>query len=174
LIIIAGICIYNNINTITWKENVVDPVTAFGLASTAFGAIKTAFEHGREIESMIGDIGRWTNAVYDLEAGHNEEKKRMNRFATVEEEALESYLYKQRVKEQEQELRTMLNMRFGPGAWQEVIEIQKNIRLERRRAREEAKKQRDEFMHNTLLLLCVGVPGVLVLYWVYWILSHAF
>ena len=68
LIIIAGICIYNNINTITWKENVVDPVTAFGLASTAFGAIKTAFEHGREIESMIGDIGRWTNAVYDLEA----------------------------------------------------------------------------------------------------------
>lgn len=132
----------------------MDPLTAFGLASTAFGAIKTAFEHGREIESMIGDIGRWSNAVYDFNAGHQKEKERLNRFATVEEEALESYLYKQQIKEQENELRNMVNMRFGPQAWQEIVEIQKEIRLERKRAKEKAQKEHDEFMYN---LATVGI-----------------
>jgi len=126
----------------------MDPLTAFGLASTAFGAIKTAFEHGREIESMIGDIGRWSNAVYDFDAGHQKEKQRLNRFASIEEEALESYLYKQRIKEQENELRNMMNMRFGPTAWQEVVEIQKQIRLERKHAREQAKIEHDKFIYN--------------------------
>lgn len=134
----------------------MDPLTAFGLASTAFGAIKTAFEHGREIESMIGDIGRWSNAVYDFNAGHQKEKERLNRFATVEEEALESYLYKQQIKEQENELRTMINMRFGPQAWQEILEIQKEIRVERKRAKEQAKIEHDEFMYNMCLLGIVG------------------
>lgn len=134
----------------------MDPLTAFGLASTAFGAIKTAFEHGREIESMIGDIGRWSNAVYDFNAGHQKEKERLNRFATVEEQALESYLYKQQIKEQENELRTMVNMRFGPQAWQEILEIQKEIRVERKRAREQAKIEHDEFMYNMCLLGIVG------------------
>ena len=126
----------------------MDPLTAFGLASTAFGAIKTAFEHGREIESMIGDIGRWSNAVYDFNAGHQKEKERLNRFATVEEEALESFLYKQQIKEQENELRNMINMRFGPQAWQEIVEIQKQIRLERKRAKEQAKIEHDQFIYN--------------------------
>jgi YesN/AraC family two-component response regulator len=130
----------------------MDPLTAFGLASTAFGAIKTAFEHGREIESMIGDIGRWSNAVYDFDAGHQREKQRLNRFATIEEEALESYLYKQRIKEQENELRNMMNMRFGPTAWQEVVEIQKQIRLERKRAREQAQIEHDKFIYNMCML----------------------
>ena len=134
----------------------MDPLTAFGLASTAFGAIKTAFEHGREIESMIGDIGRWSNAVYDFNAGHQKEKERLNRFATVEEQALESYLYKQQIKEQENELRNMVNMRFGPQAWQEIVEIQKQIRLERKRAKEQAKIEHDEFLYNMCLLGIVG------------------
>ena len=126
----------------------MDPLTAFGLASTAFGAIKTAFEHGREIESMIEDIGRWSNAVYDFDAGHQKEKQRLNRFATIEEEALESFLYKQQIKEQENELRNMINMRIGHNAWQEVVEIQKQIRLERKRAKEQAKIEHDQFIYN--------------------------
>ena len=130
----------------------MDPLTAFGLASTAFGAIKTAFEHGREIESMISDIGRWSNAVYDFDAGHQKEKQRLNRFATIEEEALESYLYKQRIKEQENELRNMMNMRFGPNAWQEVVEIQKQIRLERKRAKEQARIEREQSIYNMCVL----------------------
>ena len=145
----------------------MDPLTAFGLASTAFGAIKTAFEHGREIESMIGDIGRWSNAVYDFDAGHQKEKQRLNRFATVEEEALESYLYKQQIKEQENELRNMVNMRFGPQAWQEIVQIQKDIRVERRKAREQAKIDRDEYVYNMCMIgiICFFAAAFLGIVW---------
>ena len=149
----------------------MDPLTAFGLASTAFGAIKTAFEHGREIESMIGDIGRWSNAVYDFNAGHQKEKERVNRFATVEEEALESYLYKQQIKEQENELRNMINMRFGPQAWQEIVEIQKQIRLERKQAKEKAKADHDAFMYNLCMVAIFGVFTFLVLGIVYTLIT---
>ena len=149
----------------------MDPLTAFGLASTAFGAIKTAFEHGREIESMIGDIGRWSNAVYDFNAGHQKEKERVNRFATVEEEALESYLYKQQIKEQENELRNMINMRFGPQAWQEIVEIQKQIRLERKQAKEKAKADHDAFMYNLCMVAIFGTLSFLVLGFVYTLIT---
>ena len=37
----------------------VDPISAFGVATAAFNAIKKGFEMGREVESMYGDIGRW-------------------------------------------------------------------------------------------------------------------
>ena len=37
----------------------VDPISAFGMATAAFNAIKKGFEVGRDVESMYGDIGRW-------------------------------------------------------------------------------------------------------------------
>ena len=149
----------------------MDPLTAFGMASTAFGAIKTAFEHGREIESMIGDIGRWSNAVYDFNTGHDKEKQRLNRFATIEEEALETFLYKQQIKEQENELRTMINMRFGPNAWQEVLEVQKQIRLERKQAKEKAKADHDALIYNLCIITMFGSLTVLFLGFVYTVVT---
>ena len=61
----------------------MDPATAFAVASTAFSAIKTAFEHGREIESMIGDLGRWTSAVWDINRGARKEKARRKAFGMI-------------------------------------------------------------------------------------------
>jgi len=145
------------------EGNAMDPLTAFGMASTAFGAIKTAFEHGREIESMISDIGRWSNAVYDVESLHQKEKRRANRFASIEEEALETFLYKQRIKEQENELRTMVNMRFGPTAWQEILNVQAQIRKDRIAAREKAQQERDQFLYNAAIWACGGGIAFLVL-----------
>ena len=40
----------------------MDPMSAIAIAGTAFNAIKAGFEHGREIETMAGDIGRWMGA----------------------------------------------------------------------------------------------------------------
>ena len=36
----------------------MDPITAIGIASTAYSAIKKGFEVGKEVESMAGDLGR--------------------------------------------------------------------------------------------------------------------
>lgn len=141
----------------------MDPLTAFGLASTAFSAIKTAFEHGREIESMVSDIGRWTNAVYDFDAEHKKEKSKKGIYSSVEEQALESFIYKKKLEEQENDLRNMLNMRFGPNAWQQVLDIQKNIRKQRAIARQQAQEAHEEMMRNILLMVLIGLPSLFVL-----------
>jgi hypothetical protein len=41
----------------------MDPITAIGIATTAYSAIKKGFEVGKEVESMAGDLGRWMNAI---------------------------------------------------------------------------------------------------------------
>ena len=43
----------------------IDPVTALGVATTAFNAIKTGFQAGRDVEGMAGDLSRWMGAVSD-------------------------------------------------------------------------------------------------------------
>ena len=40
---------------------------ALTTASTAFVCLKRAFQAGRDIESMTGDLSRWMGAVSDIE-----------------------------------------------------------------------------------------------------------
>ena len=37
----------------------MDPITALGVATTAFNTIKKGFDVGRNAESMMSDVGRW-------------------------------------------------------------------------------------------------------------------
>ena len=73
-----------------------DPITigaCLTTASTAFAGLKKAFQAGRDIESMTGDLSRWMGAVSDIE---QKEKSAKNPpifrklFGSVEQEALEA------------------------------------------------------------------------------------
>ena len=70
----------------------MDPITAFGVATTAFNAIKKGFQVGRDVESMSKDLGRWMGAIQDVNDGHSKKKNRV--YGAVEEEALETYAIK--------------------------------------------------------------------------------
>ena len=48
----------------------IDPVTALGVATTAFNAIKTGFQLGRDVEGG-GDLSRWMGAVSDIKKQKN-------------------------------------------------------------------------------------------------------
>ena len=121
----------------------VDPITAFGVATTAFNAIKKGFEMGREVESMYGDIGRWMTSC---ETVNKEAKKAKTAGMSVEEEALEVFAQKKKIQAMEQELRTFVNMSHGPDAWNEVLRIQAEIRKKRKEAILAAKKKREDMI----------------------------
>ena len=57
----------------------VDPISAFGMATAAFNAIKKGFEVGRDVESMYGDIGRWMTSCETV----NKEAKKAKTSGTV-------------------------------------------------------------------------------------------
>jgi len=144
----------------------VDPITAFGVATTAFNAIKKGFEMGREVESMYGDIGRWMTSC---ETVNKEAKKAKSAGMSVEEEALEVFAHKKKIQAMEQELRTFVNMSHGPNAWNEVLRIQAEIRKKRKEAILAAKKKQEQIIMWTL----VGIGSLCSLWVVFYVIWKA-
>ena len=146
----------------------MDPITAFGVATTAFNAIKKGFQVGRDVESMSKDLGRWMGAIQDVKDGHS--KKKNKTFGSVEEEALETFAIKKKAIAMENDLRNFVNLSYGPNAWNEVLRIQADIRLKKKEAIEEAKRKQRRMIENTIIGACciffLGAVGV-VLYFVF-------
>lgn len=144
----------------------VDPISAFGMATAAFNAIKKGFEVGRDVESMYGDIGRWMTSC---ETVNKEAKKAKTSGMSVEEEALEVFAHKKKIQAMEQELRTFVNMSHGPNAWNEVLRIQAEIRKKRKEAILAAKKKQEEMIMWTM----IGVGTLCSLWVVFYVIWKA-
>ena len=147
----------------------MDPVSAIAVAGSAFSAIKSGFAAGREVESMGKDVMRWMGAIQDIKQGHEKEKKRKSRFATVEEEALESWIIKKKAEEMEDELRQFISLQYGPSAWQQLIKMQADIRKQRQEeeeARQRKIRQNIEYAIAAFLILvtaAIVVSGALLI-----------
>ena len=127
----------------------MDPVTAFGVATTAYKTIVAGFKVGKQVESMSKDLGRWMGAIQAVKEGHSKKKNRM--FGSVEEEALETFAIKKKAIAMENELRTFVNYNYGPNAWNEVIRIQADIRKQKKEAELEAQRKQRQMVENTII-----------------------
>jgi len=117
----------------------MDPVTisiAVGVASKAFSAIKQGFAVGRDLEQMSGDIGRWMGAVSDVDNAEKQAKNpgvfgKVFGGGSIETTALQAYSAKKKLEEQRYELKMFLNMTHGPQAYDELLQMEGQIRKER-------------------------------------------
>ena len=142
----------------------MDPVSAIGIATTAYNAIKKGFQVGKEIEGMSKDLGRWMGAIQQVKDGHNKAKGRS--FGSVEEEALESFAALKQAQQMENDLRNFVNLSHGPNAWNEVLRIQAQIRKKKKEALLEAKRKQAQMIENiilgVLLLFFLGAVGAVL------------
>jgi len=142
----------------------VDPISAIGIATTAYNAIKKGFKVGKEIEGMSKDLGKWMGAIQQVKDGHNKAKGRS--FGSVEEEALESFAALKQAQQMERELRNFVNLSHGPSAWNEVLRIQAQIRKKKKEALLEAKRKQAKMIENiilgVLLLFFLGAVGAVL------------
>jgi len=127
----------------------MDPVTAFGVATTAYKTIVAGFKVGKQVESMSKDLGRWMGAIQAVKEGHSKKKNRI--FGSVEEEALETFAMKKKAIAMENELRNFVNLNYGPNAWNEVIRIQAEIRKQKKEAQIEAQQRQRQMVENTII-----------------------
>ena len=114
----------------------IDPVTAITAATTAFNLIKKGFDAGRDIESMYGDMGRWMGAVSDIKHADQMNKnpsvfKKLFDGSSIEQEAMDIFAAKKKAEAMEDELRSYVNMVYGPNSWQEILKLQAKIRKDR-------------------------------------------
>ena len=135
----------------------MDPISAIGIATTAYNAIKRGFKVGKEIEGMSKDLGRWMGAIQDVKEGHNKAKGRT--FGSVEEEALESFAALKKAQQMENELRNFVNLSYGPNAWAEVLRIQAQIRLKKKEALKEAQRKKERIIEY----VAIGVLIVILI-----------
>ena len=134
----------------------MDPITAIGIATTAYSAIKKGFEVGKEVESMAGDLGRWMNAIHAVKNEHNKAKGR--RFGSVEEEALETFAAKKKAEQMENELRNFIIGQYGVNAWQDIIRIQADLRKKQKEEQIRLAQERDQLVYN------ISMFGIIALF----------
>ena len=128
----------------------IDPITAFTVATTAFNTIKKAVEVGREIEDVAGYIGKFFGAKADIVKAEEKAKnppifKKLLSAGSVEEEALQIVVQRQKLGEMERELRSMIILRYGQETYLEMMRQREKIAMERKRVELLQKYKRQEF-----------------------------
>jgi len=151
-----------------------DPVTVTAVVSTATSAfknLKKAFAVGRDIEQMSGDLSRWMKASSDIDQAIKVSKnppfyKKFLSGDAVEATALQAFTGKKQLEEQRYELQQFIKLKYGSKSWNELLQMEANIRKERTAklyAQEKIKQQIIEIGFITILILTVfGFIGFIV------------
>jgi hypothetical protein len=129
----------------------IDPVSAFAIATSAYKALERGVGAARSLESMGKDLSRWMSAVSDIDRAHHEAKnpplfKKLFAGASVEKEALDLFIQKKQLEEQRDNLRRLIGSMLGPQAWQELIRMEKDIRQQRKETLYKQREMRKHFI----------------------------
>ena len=148
----------------------IDPVSAFALATGAFNMIKKAVEAGREIEDCVGYFGKFFQGVSDINKAEEEAKnpplfRKLLSGGSVEEEAFQAVVHRQKVQQMENELRELITYRYGVEVYREMIQMRRTIKEERERTVYKQQERRKAFLWNGLALAIISA-GIGFVWWV--------
>ena len=138
----------------------MDPISLFMAATAAFNTVKKLVEAGREVEDVLGQIGAWMGKVSELNALDNKKPsifKRIGSGKSVEQEAMEQLQRREAVRKQHLELMSMVKLRYGPQAFEELMQMQRQIKLKREREIIFQTQRRKDVMMYGLLAVVLGL-----------------
>jgi hypothetical protein len=141
----------------------IDPVSAFAMASAAYNAVKKGIEMGQELEGMAGQLGQWFSACADVRQAEEEAKnpplfKKLLARGSVEEEALQNTIRRKKIQEQEKELWQMIIYAYGMETYEEMIQERRRIAAERTRiAHLQAEKRKAAALNTLYVGLIAGL-----------------
>jgi hypothetical protein len=132
----------------------IDPVTAVGLATSAFNAIKHGISVGRDIQDMSGQLAQWGKAFSDF--SYAADKKTNPPWYTFkgsdQETALEVFAQRKKMEKMRKEIKDFISWHYGPAAWEEVLHIEAQMRKQRK---EELYRRQE--MQETIIEWVVGL-----------------
>ena len=155
----------------------MDPASiglAITAASKAFTAIKNGFAVGRDIESMGKDLGRWMGALSDIDNAEKSAKnasplRKLFKGKEIEASAIEAFTAKKKLEAQRQELKSFINFHYGANSWNEILQMEAEIRKKRKEEiyeREEMIRKIWEYIGWTFLF-CSVIGFIIFLAWLY-------
>jgi hypothetical protein len=145
---------------------VIDPVTAFGVAVTAFNTVQKLVKAGKEIESVAGQLGKWYSAVqsFNESAAKKEQDLKKGKFlgkGSIEQEALDIVMHRERLKKMEYELYILIAGVYGQEAYKSMMAERTKIKRQREQAAKIAKRRKQEMITNGLYLFAIAFLLVL-------------
>jgi len=124
----------------------IDPMTAFAL-------LKSGLSAGKQIASLGKEIAGFFDAVDGAKAQHN--KKKSSVFASANEEAMDTFMKQQQAMDCEDELRELITQTRGLSQWKNLLNLRREIRIERKNEARLAKVKAEE--RQQMILSVIGV-----------------
>ena len=136
----------------------MDPLSALAM-------VKGGITAGKQIYSMTKELTAFFDAVDG--ANHKHQKKKSSIFASANEEALNTFLDKQKAADAEEQLRELITNTRGISAYRQLQALRREIRMERKEAQRLAILKAQEMQENVLsgllvagfLLICLVSGG---------------
>ena len=150
--------------TIQDTTTMLDPITAVATATSAFNLIKKGIAFGNDLESMTNSLSRWYGAVSDFNYAEREVNSaggvsKLLMKGSIEKMALDITMNRQKIQEQEKELRTLITYTYGPNIYNEMIELRRKLKKQR----EQEVYRKRELKRNIIEGICIMALGALIL-----------
>jgi len=149
----------------------IDPITAISAATAAFGYLKKGIAVGKDLQDMGGQLSKWAGAIADLEFADRQNQKPPWYKALgggVQAQAMEIFAAKQKAAAMRQELKDYISLMYGPSKWQEILEIEADLRKQKREhehRRMEIKQAIIEWSAGIVLFI-LGVGAIVGFVWI--------
>ena len=120
---------------------------------TIFAGVKAGLAAGKEIASLAKDLG----SLFDVidSAKSNLEKKKSSPLSSANEEALDTFVKRKQADDIEEQLRQIVISTRGFSAWNELLALRKDIRVQRKKDLAAKKKKQEELFDQIVLWGCI-------------------
>ena len=146
----------------------LDPISAVAAATSAYNVIKKGIAFGQDLESMTSSLSKWYGAVSDFNYAEKEvnEAKGVSKLlfkGSIEKMALDITINKQKIREQEKELRTLITYTYGPNVYNEMIELRRKLKKQREDEIYRKREIKRDFIEFVLIMILMSLIAFVVL-----------
>lgn len=138
-------------------EPITTAVAAVTAASNAIAFIKARINDAQSVADISTQIG----TLFDCQKKLNEERNKQASVGDISfKSSIDAVLEAKKLQEEMNTIRTMINLRFGPDTWQEIVDLHnKKLREQKeaqKAARREAARKAKEFEETIKATLLVA------------------
>lgn len=141
------------------------------MATGAFKGLKAAIGAGKDIQEMTGQLANWGKAFSDFTNIEEREKNppfwKKTFKGSDEETALEIFANKKKMEQMRSEIKEHITWHYGKSAWDEVLQIEAQMRKRRKDELYRKQAQIDSLINFAIGAVIFMVSGGLLFIFFY-------
>mgnify|MGYP003666841491 FL=1 len=146
---------------------IAETLAGIALVKSAVDGIKSTINTAND----IGEIAKYVDNLLEGEKQVQQQRAKKSGVGIGDQFGIESVAQEvidaRIAKEKLQEMRTLVDMRFGPGTWQSIVDLRarriKEAKEAAAKARREVMRRQKEIIENIKLAMGVGVIGAIAI-----------